>query len=171
MKDCHNFTTCPVLNCRAVHMAFTEYRILLDMLFLIVFHIFIMSAFHWWFTFICHSTTGVWQVWSSNVLIMVYLAVPWLRRLVAGLSPWRPEFTPRSIHVGFVVDKVALGQVFLRVLQFSHQYHSTVTLQLPRYGGWTICLLVAAIQRCSLTPSKSINQSINGLYVYLMMLL
>jgi hypothetical protein len=28
-------------------------------------------------------------------------------------------FEPGSIHFGFVVDKVALGQVFLRVLQFS----------------------------------------------------
>jgi hypothetical protein len=28
-------------------------------------------------------------------------------------------FVPWSVHVGFVVDKVALGQVFLRVLQFS----------------------------------------------------
>jgi hypothetical protein len=46
-------------------------------------------------------------------------AVPWLRSLVAGLSPWRLGFTPGSIHVGFVVDKVALGQVFLQVLQFS----------------------------------------------------
>jgi hypothetical protein len=27
--------------------------------------------------------------------------------------------------MGFVVGKGALGQVFLRVLQFSHQYHST----------------------------------------------
>jgi hypothetical protein len=27
--------------------------------------------------------------------------------------------TPGSIHVGFVVDKVALGQVFLRVLRVS----------------------------------------------------
>jgi hypothetical protein len=26
---------------------------------------------------------------------------------------------PGSIHVGFVVDKVALGQVFLQVLRFS----------------------------------------------------
>jgi hypothetical protein len=37
--------------------------------------------------------------------------VPWLRRLVAGLSPRRPEFDPGSVHVGFVVDTVALGQV------------------------------------------------------------
>jgi hypothetical protein len=45
--------------------------------------------------------------------------VPWLRSLVAGLSPRRPGFAPGSIHVGCVVDKVALRQVFLRVLRFS----------------------------------------------------
>jgi hypothetical protein len=54
------------------------------------------------------STTGV----LSN-------AGFWLRSLVAGLAPRRPRFAPGSIHVGFVVDKVALGQVFLRVLRFS----------------------------------------------------
>jgi hypothetical protein len=47
------------------------------------------------------------------------LAVPWLRRLVAGLSPRRPVFDPGLVHVGFVVEKVALGQVFPRVLRFS----------------------------------------------------
>jgi hypothetical protein len=46
-------------------------------------------------------------------------AVPWLRRLAAGLPPRRPGFDPGSVHVGFVVDKVARGQVFLRVLRFS----------------------------------------------------
>ena len=46
-------------------------------------------------------------------------AVPWLRRLAAGLSPQRPGFDPGSVHVGFVVNKVALGQVFPRVLRFS----------------------------------------------------
>jgi hypothetical protein len=45
-------------------------------------------------------------------------AVPWLRRLVAGLSPRRPGLDPRSVHVRFVVDKVALGQVFLRDVGF-----------------------------------------------------
>jgi hypothetical protein len=51
--------------------------------------------------------------------------MPWLRRLVAGLSLQRP----RLVHVGFVVDKVALGQIFLQVLWFSpHQYHSIVAL-------------------------------------------
>jgi hypothetical protein len=35
-------------------------------------------------------------------------AVPWLRHL----SPQRPRFMPKSVNVGFMVDKVALGQVF-----------------------------------------------------------
>jgi hypothetical protein len=33
--------------------------------------------------------------------------------LFAGLPPWRLRFKPGSVHVGFVVDKVALEQVFL----------------------------------------------------------
>jgi hypothetical protein len=40
-------------------------------------------------------------------------AVPWLRQLVAGFPLRRPGFEPSSSHVGFVVDQVALGQVFL----------------------------------------------------------
>jgi hypothetical protein len=47
------------------------------------------------------------------------VAMSWLRSLVAGLSPRRPGFAPGSVHVGFVVDKVALEQVYLRVLRVS----------------------------------------------------
>jgi hypothetical protein len=46
-------------------------------------------------------------------------AMPCLRRLYSGLSLLRPGFDRGSIHVGFVVDKVALGQVYARVLRFS----------------------------------------------------
>jgi hypothetical protein len=78
-------------------------------------------------------------------------AVPWLRSLVAGLSPRR--FSPGSIRVGFVVDKVALGQVFLRVLRFSPVniippgLHTLVSSE-----GRTLGPLVTAVQRHSLTP-------------------
>jgi hypothetical protein len=41
------------------------------------------------------------------------LAVPWLRWLVTGLSLQKAAFTPRSVNVGFVADRVALGQVSL----------------------------------------------------------
>jgi hypothetical protein len=46
-------------------------------------------------------------------------AVQWLRRLVTGLSPRRPGFASGLTHVGFVVDKVTLGQIFLQVLRIS----------------------------------------------------
>jgi hypothetical protein len=64
----------------------------------------------------------------------------------------------RSIHVGFVVDKVALGQVSLRVLRFYPVSIIPPSLsKLISPGGCTICPLVAAVQR-RLTPSKSIDQ-------------
>jgi len=43
-------------------------------------------------------------------------AVPLLRRPVAGLLLRRSGFDPGSVHVRFVVEKVAMRQVFLRVL-------------------------------------------------------
>jgi hypothetical protein len=42
-----------------------------------------------------------------------------MAQAVSCLSPRSPEFAPGSVHVGFVVDKVALGQVFLLVLRLS----------------------------------------------------
>jgi hypothetical protein len=57
--------------------------------------------------------------WARYVFLKFGWAVPWLRSLVAGLSPRRPGFAPGSIHVGLVVEKVSLGQAFLRVLRFS----------------------------------------------------
>jgi len=45
--------------------------------------------------------------------------VPWFKWLFVGLPPRRPGFSPGRILVRFVVDEVALGQVFLPVLQFS----------------------------------------------------
>jgi small-conductance mechanosensitive channel len=46
-------------------------------------------------------------------------AVSWHRLLVTGLSLRRPEFAPGSVHVRFVVGKVALGQVSVRVHRVS----------------------------------------------------
>jgi len=44
--------------------------------------------------------------------------VPWLMRLVAGLTLRRSGFGFMPIQVGFLVDKVELGQVPVRVLRF-----------------------------------------------------
>jgi hypothetical protein len=48
-------------------------------------------------------------VYVDQVQVM---AAPLLKRLVAGFPHRRPGFAPRSGQVGFVVDKVALVQVF-----------------------------------------------------------
>jgi len=52
------------------------------------------------------STTEAGNCTSFGIIL--FKAVPRLR----------PGFNPRPIHVRFVVDKVALGQVFLQVLRF-----------------------------------------------------
>jgi hypothetical protein len=48
--------------------------------------------------------------------------VEYLTRLFAGFPPRKPGFDPRSGHVGFVVDKVALGQVFYEFFDFPHEF-------------------------------------------------
>ena len=58
-------------------------------------------------------------LWSSE-------AMPYVRGQVADLST---GLKTRPVYVGFVVDKVALGQVYLpAVRSFPCQYHSTRTL-------------------------------------------
>jgi hypothetical protein len=72
----------------------------------------------------------------SFPVVFALETVPWLKRLVDGLSSRRPG----SIHLGIVVDKVALGQVFLRVLQFS-------------FHRCSICIYHRPM-RCAIAPTK-----------------
>jgi hypothetical protein len=50
----------------------------------------------------------------------VTLSLQWLRQIVITLETWRYRFNPRPVHMGFLVDRVVLGQVFLQILQSSH---------------------------------------------------
>jgi hypothetical protein len=50
------------------------------------------------------------------------MAAPYLKRLVAGFPPQRLGFEPGSGHVGFVVDKVALGHVFTEYFCLPSQF-------------------------------------------------
>jgi hypothetical protein len=56
---------------------------------------------------------------TRETFVHTHKAVPWLKRLVADISPRRAELAPGPVHVGFVVHSVALRQVFLRVLRFT----------------------------------------------------
>jgi hypothetical protein len=62
---------------------------------------------------------GLSLIEGQNVTSNILEAIPWLRQLVTSLSLQRLRFHPRLPYVGFVVDKVALEQVFLQLLQFS----------------------------------------------------
>ena len=68
-------------------------------------------------------------------------AIPWFRRLFAGLSMSGSGFDPRLVHVIFVVDNVALGQglaesfgflLSLSLHQCSILFHLSPTL----YNQW-----------------------------------
>jgi hypothetical protein len=71
-------------------------------------------------------------------MFMCCLNILLLQRLVAGLSP--PGFDLRSVHMGFVADKMALRKVMFSLLRFSPfsiillsaSTHSAYMLLLPR---------------------------------------
>jgi len=58
-----------------------------------------------------------------------------LYQAVTDISPRTPGLNPRVGHVGFLVHRVALGQVSLRILQFFlsvfHQYGTLISIYLP----------------------------------------
>jgi len=62
------------------------------------------------------------DLWPAFVnMVMNPQAMPWLRWLVASFS------LQKSVCVGFVVEKVALGQVFLKDFDLPHSasFHQT----------------------------------------------
>jgi hypothetical protein len=89
------------------------------------------------------KSAATFHCWSSNCRLKLTMVVPCLRWLVAGLSLRRPGFAPGSFRVGFVMDRGALGQAFLRVLRFSLSIHSTVTVRTHHLGDeqWACWML------------------------------
>ena len=73
----------------------------------------------------CHSClptqkkTLISLNWSADHSIYRIPAGPGVAETVTGLSPLRPKVTPMPVILGFVVDKLALWQSCLPVLQFS----------------------------------------------------
>jgi hypothetical protein len=55
-----------------------------------------------------------------------------LKRLLAGLLLLKPGVNPRTVHVKFVVNKVAAEEVYLSNVVFPCHYHSTNT----PYSSW-----------------------------------
>jgi hypothetical protein len=82
--------------------------------------------------------------------------VPLLRRFVAGFPPRRSGFYPRSGYMGFMVDKVALGQVFSEYFSFPYEFLFHRLLHnrhhLSSEAGTTGQIVAAVPSVLSLTP-------------------
>jgi hypothetical protein len=85
-----------------------------------------------------------------------FLTVSYLRSLVAGFPQQRSRFEAGAGHVGFVVDKVALGQVFSEYFGFPYQFSFYRLLHTRHHlssGAGTVRLIVAGVASgLSLTP-------------------
>ena len=69
------------------------------------------------------SDSAIWNVYTdtslTDWLTSLWQAMSRLRWSVTRLSPWRPVFELRTLHIGSLVDKVTLEQGFHQVLQLS----------------------------------------------------
>jgi hypothetical protein len=83
--------------------------------------------------------------------------------LVAGLSQRRPKFDPKPVHVQFLVDEVALGQVVLSVLRIpsvsmiSPMFHTRMAFICHRrkYNLWKWVSLKKPLLSLSLWPNHT----------------
>jgi hypothetical protein len=85
------------------------------------------------------------------------------RAIVAGFPQRLPGLIPGHCHLGLVVDKVALGQVFSKYFSFPCQFSFHQLLHIhPHHlssGAGTIGQIVANIPSGpSLTPSQEIKK-------------
>jgi hypothetical protein len=70
----------------------------------------------------CGRIYGEWHIFIFPVIPATTVGPNLYKQntgLVAGLSPPIAGFDPRSVHVGFVVYRLILGQVLCRVVRYS----------------------------------------------------
>jgi len=61
-------------------------------------------------------------------ILVFYRATPCFRRLATVLSPHRPVINFTPVHIRFVMEKLAMGKVLLRISRvFSRLYNSSTT--------------------------------------------
>jgi hypothetical protein len=99
------------------------------------------------------SKCGPWFMF----LILIQNVMPWLTRLVAGFPLRWPGFNPRSSHVGSVVDKVALGQVFSEYFSFPCQFsfHQLLHTHHLSSGAGRMDQIVANVPSGLITPQET----------------
>jgi hypothetical protein len=97
---------------------------------------------------------------------MSFLAVPEIRRLLSGFPPRLSGFDPGSSHVGFVVDKVALGPVFSEYFGFSCQLSFHKLLHIHSSSGATkidksVAVILSGLSLSSWKIRKKCSRNVN----------
>jgi hypothetical protein len=96
-----------------------------------------------------------------NVCYLIYItfleakqdwAMPWLRQLDSGLSPLKPMFSPRPADNEYVVDRVALWQIFLRAL-----LSDPVIIIRPMLYMHPVCTINAVLLKSTRKEEKKIE--------------
>jgi hypothetical protein len=65
------------------------------------------------------ESTGRHGLWLSKPFAWTLIAVLWLNKLDTSLSPQKSRCNPRSVSLGFVVDKMTVRQFLFDVPQYS----------------------------------------------------
>jgi hypothetical protein len=86
-----------------------------------------------------------------------------LYTLTPPVSPRRPRFDPGSVYAGFVVDKVALGQVFTRVLRFCHVNFIQPVLHYTEKWGKKLIIFITGLHNKPQGCSASIPSAVGAL--------
>jgi hypothetical protein len=77
-------------------------------------------------------THTIMITYFNTASVQPMLAVPWLRRLVTGLSPRQPGITPRPIQWDLWWTKWHWGRFFSEFFGFPRQYNSTIGSIFPK---------------------------------------
>jgi len=79
---------------------------------------FMLTCYEFWRWIVMseHLMGLLYYCYCSVAVLLRKLAMQWLKWLIASLRVRRPWFDPRAVHVGFMVDKLAWGQVSIHLV-------------------------------------------------------
>jgi hypothetical protein len=105
----------------------------------------------------------IWCLYFYKFIYLFIYGLAIAKLLVAGFPPRLPGFEPWTRHVGYVVDKVALGQVFSDYFDFPCQFLFHRMLHIHHHlssGPGTIGQIEADVpSRLSLTPPQETKKT------------